>query len=110
VPDYKFMVFTNAADGRDAEFNGWYDEIHLGEVMQVPGFVGATRFRIHPTGDAKPRHSYLAIYEMRTEDPAATLGELTGRAGRGEMQMSDAMASDVETLLVEELVSVEAQS
>lgn len=110
MPNYKFLVFTNAADGRDGEFNRWYDDVHLGEVMQVPGFVGATRFRIKPTGDAKLKHAYLAIYSMQTDDPAAALGELTGRAGRGEMQMSDAMASDVETLLVEELVSVQARA
>lgn len=108
MSDYSFVVFTNPAEGRDAEFNRWYDEVHLGEVLQVPGFIGAKRYRVRPTGDAAPRHGYVAIYAMRTDDPAATLGELMRRAEAGELRMSDAMAGDVETLLVEELVSVEA--
>jgi hypothetical protein len=27
------MVLTNSAEGQDAEFNAWYDEIHLPEVL-----------------------------------------------------------------------------
>lgn len=110
MPDYQFVVLSNAAEGRDAEFNRWYDEVHLGEVLQVPGFVSAKRYRVRPMGGSQPRHGYMAVYSMRTDDPAATLGELMGRAGRGELNMSDALAGDVETLLVEELTSVAVQS
>jgi hypothetical protein len=27
------MVLTNSAEGQDAAFNAWYDEIHLPEVL-----------------------------------------------------------------------------
>ena len=33
----KMLVFTNAREGRDEEFNRWHDETHLPEV-HVPLF------------------------------------------------------------------------
>ena len=43
---YQYVVMTNAVEGRDAEFNEWYTNIHLKEVLEVPGFTAATRYRV----------------------------------------------------------------
>lgn len=89
---YQFHVFSNPADGREADYNLWYDDVHLGEVLQVPGFVAASRFRLAPDPAGKaPTHAYLAVYEMEVDDPAAALAELTARAGDGRIAMSDAL-------------------
>jgi len=32
---YILLVQSNATDGKEEEFNKWYDEIHLGEVLRV---------------------------------------------------------------------------
>jgi hypothetical protein len=103
MPDYKFVVFTNAVEGKDAEFNSWYDEVHLGEVVALPGFVAAKRFRIHPAGETPLPHRYLAIYDMSTDDPQATLATLTDAAASGALHMSDTMKGDVTTMLVEQI-------
>jgi hypothetical protein len=105
VAEYKFVVFTNAVAGKDDEFNQWYDDVHLGEVVALPGFTGAKRFRIHSDDDA-PVHRYLAIYDMQTDDVASTLTTLTTAAGNGGLRMSDAMAPDVVTMLVEQIAEV----
>jgi hypothetical protein len=97
---YNFIVFSNPVDGRELAYNDWYDNVHLGEVLAVPGFVAADRFRVLAKGEETPRFGYVAIYQMDTHDPRATLSELTGRAARGEIRMSDALGS-VETILVE---------
>ncbi len=35
-----FAVYTNCLDAsREKEFNEWYDNIHLPDVFEVPGFV-----------------------------------------------------------------------
>ncbi|MET0371424.1 MAG: hypothetical protein ABW039_08620 [Sphingobium sp.] len=103
MADYKFVVLTNAVEGQDDAFNQWYDETHLGEVVALPGFSGATRFRIHPTGDAALAHRYLAIYDMQTDDPAGTLANLNQAARSGGLRMSGTMAPDVVTMLVEQI-------
>jgi hypothetical protein len=103
MPDYKFVVFSNPVEGKEAEFNSWYNDVHLGEVVALPGFVGAKRFRIHPNSEAEPAHRYLAIYEMSTTDPQAVLTSLTDAAASGALRMSDTLKGDVATMLVEQI-------
>lgn len=52
-----------SSDGREEEWNRWYDTKHVPELLSVPGFVSARRYRA--MDDA---HSYLAAYEI--VDPA----------------------------------------
>lgn len=85
---------TNAADGRDEEFNDWYTNVHLLDALAVPGFVAAQRFRISTTqrpGSPPCRYRYLTVYEMEG-DPQENLAALA-KAVPG-MQISDAMHFD----------------
>ena len=93
---YKYIVFSNAAGDKDDAFNAWYDDIHLPEVLAVPGFTGAERYRNPALDGAPPEHKYLAIYDIETDTIGATLDELMRRAGNGEMRMSDTL--DMETV------------
>jgi len=42
-----FAVLTNPVEGREAEFNAWYDR-HLHDILRLPGLVSAQRFRLSP--------------------------------------------------------------
>ena len=85
---YIQTVVTAPFAGREDEFNRWYDDTHLPEMLQVPGFVAGRRYtRTGPRAAAGPR--FLAVYEIETEDLAATLAAL-GAAAR-MMTVSDAM-------------------
>jgi hypothetical protein len=53
---YKVHVFINPLEGRDAEFNEWYDAEHVPDVLALPGFVRAERFAVHPLGDESMRY------------------------------------------------------
>lgn len=86
------VVLTNAAEGKDDEFNRWYDDVHLGDVLNTDGFVGAQRFALESLGGESP-HRYLALYEIETEDVDATLKGLTESSGT--MEISDAMTDAV---------------
>ncbi len=59
------IVLTNATDGRDEEFNEWYDGQHLTDVLEHGPFSAAQRFRIADleSGAGAP-FRYLAIYEV----------------------------------------------
>ncbi|MGE3775250.1 MAG: hypothetical protein AB7I32_20170 [Gammaproteobacteria bacterium] len=82
-------MLTNAMPGREREFNEWYTNVHLREVLDIPGFVAARRFELSPAqmGGRGPQR-YLAIYEIEG-DPAAALAAL--KAARRDLQMSDAL-------------------
>ncbi len=89
MPRYQLIVLTNAVKGRDGEFNDWYDNRHLADVLSVPGFTGAQRFRLEPASGITD-WSYLAIYDMETDDPAKCMADLQAKGAAGQMVMSDA--------------------
>jgi hypothetical protein len=65
----------------DAEFNAWYDA-HLDEILAVPGFSAARRYRLEPVVAAGTiPHRFLCVYETDT-DPRTAVAELE-QAGFG---------------------------
>jgi len=102
---HTFVVFTEAKPGRDAEFNDWYDNRHVPDVLAVPGFIACQRFRLRPEdGAADAPTRYLALYEMETNDLEATMAELMSRAGTPAMPISDSMnAEAVRTIVADQL-------
>jgi hypothetical protein len=91
---YTFVVMTNPTAGKEAEFNEWYNTHHIPDVLNVPGFVSAQRFRLADAqfgGEASKTHKYLALYEIETDDIAGVLKELRARGGTPEIVPSDAI-------------------
>lgn len=101
---YNLLVLSNATEGMEEEFNRWYSEQHLGDVLKVPGFRCAQRFALNAgeQGAALQPWRYAAIYEFESEDPNLQFGELMVRAGSPVMPLSPALdvASAVTALLV----------
>jgi hypothetical protein len=58
--EYTVIIYSSPADGREDEYNKWYDEVHLGEFTSLPGVISGRRFKV--AGD-KPA-PYAAIYEL----------------------------------------------
>jgi hypothetical protein len=101
MPHFKYVVFTEPVAGREDEYNDWYTNRHLSEVLAVDGFVAAQRFRIVDLdSNGKPASRYMAIYEIEAEDPKAVLDRLTATALSGGMVISDALdAASAKTFL-----------
>jgi len=91
MPSYKFVVLTNAIEDQDDVFNEWYDKQHLADLLAIPGFENAHRYRVIGAGDTKPQWRYLAIYEIETDDIEATIAEMYARSGTGTMPLSPAL-------------------
>lgn len=96
MPKYTFMVLTNPVEGQEDAYNEWYTNRHLSDVLDVPGFVSAQRFRLADTQRGQPPHPwrYLALYEIETNDLNKTLATLTERSGTDAMVISDALAPE----------------
>lgn len=75
------LVFTDPVDGKEDEYNTWYNDVHLGEVLQTDGFVAAQRFKVSEAMPGVTDHAYVAIYELDTDDPGAAMKALSGAAG-----------------------------
>lgn len=61
---YIQVVLSNAIEGKDAEFNDWYEGVHIPDVLRVPGCVSAERFCAKGSEDQSPsKHQYMTLYE-----------------------------------------------
>ena len=58
---------SNCSDpSQEEEFNRWYDETHLPDVLETPGILRATRYENISAGEGQGK--FLALYEIETED------------------------------------------
>ncbi len=85
---YELVVLSNPVEGQDEEYNRWYDEQHLKDVLAVDGVVSAQRFAA--TGLTPGPHGYMAVYGIDTDDLPAVMGQLGARMGTDAMPMSPA--------------------
>ena len=94
---YRLVVLTNPVAGRENEYNDWYTNTHLKDVVQIPGILSAQRFRMTPTQrqDKPPGPwKYLAIYSIEADDVTSVIGELAARRGTPKLRASDALAEE----------------
>jgi hypothetical protein len=84
------LALTNVVSGREAEFNQWYDEVHVKDLVAVPGIGAAQRYRVVSASNMPaPPYEYLSIY--RTDVPVdAVFANLA--ATRDTRAISDSLA------------------
>jgi len=89
MPKYNMIVLSRPVEGHEEEYNDWYNNIHLPEVLGTEGFVAAQRFKLAGGPDAPA--PYLAIYEVESDDYAASLAKLFERVDEGKIAISSAL-------------------
>lgn len=90
------VVATNPATrDDDADFNAWYTDTHLDDVVALEGFATAKRYvlsDVRPTPGSDPSpFRYLAIYELETDDVASAAANLQAALADGRMRRSDTL-------------------
>ena len=90
MPTGVFLALSNAvSDDVDAEFNTWYDDVHVPEVLRIPGVTSCRRFRLAPTQvmppDPAATRRYLALYEVDVERWDTFASEVHTRFGDGRI-------------------------
>jgi hypothetical protein len=87
--EYTLIVYTSPAEGREEEYNAWYDDIHLPEFIALPGVISGRRFQVtSPGGDGKP--AYAAVYEL-SASPDEVMAAMNAGIKDGTVRMSDAV-------------------
>jgi hypothetical protein len=88
---YIYLVFANPIPGKEAEFNDWYTNTHMGDLVQLPGWMGAQRFRIVTTVQPRPTiagyaHGYLMIWDLEETEANAALARSEAAIAGGKSQ------------------------
>ncbi|MCC6707529.1 MAG: hypothetical protein IT492_08205 [Gammaproteobacteria bacterium] len=83
------VVLTEPTEGREADYNDYYENLHLDEVLSTTIMTSAQRFKLTDQQGAKCPLPYLALYEVEADDPKEVLANLN--ATRSERVQSDAL-------------------
>lgn len=92
MPNYTMIVASSSKEGREAEYESWYDNIHIKDVFSVTGVKSGRRLAARPDASPNPPPgAQIAIYEIETDDPVSIMQEIGQRTGSGEFGMTDAI-------------------
>ncbi len=89
-----FMVLSEAVKGREDEYNEWYENTHLDEVIGTSAVVSAQRFELAAERGAAAPNRYLAVYEVEVDDPGKVFPSIEAKGA--DRDNSDAI--DRETI------------
>jgi hypothetical protein len=65
---FLFFAFSDCKDfTREDEFNEWYSNMHVPDMLKIPGMKSATRW-VSATDKPNQHRKYLALYELETGD------------------------------------------
>ena len=88
-----YIVFGNPlTPEQDAEFNEWYDETHIPDVLKLPGVLSAQRYKVRQLdrdAGTPPRFSYMVVYEIEG-DPNEVMAKIGAGVASGDIRMDGA--------------------
>ena len=96
MPKYIGIAMANPVEGKEQEFNEWYDNQHILDVLSIPGNVSAQRYRVADSQlpNRSSPYRYLAVYEVDVDDLQSLIAATVERGGTSAMPRSDAVAWD----------------
>jgi hypothetical protein len=94
-----FLMFSSPADvEREGEYNDWYQNVLVPDVLKIPGVVAARRYRLADdqgamfTGFANGNR-YLAMYDIDGSDPKSVNAEIMTRVADGRIRLVPGLLS-----------------
>jgi hypothetical protein len=65
---YLLFAFSDCKDpAKEKEYNDWYDNMHMPDMLKTPGLLKATRWMSVDKKENEVR-KYLAMYELETDN------------------------------------------
>lgn len=67
---YYHLVFSNPVAGKEDEYNSWYDQQYIPDVVAVPGFVSGQRLAFATAGlhAGATKYQDLVVFKIVTDD------------------------------------------
>ena len=87
---HKMVVFAKAVPGQVDALAAWYDEVHMNDLLAVPGLVSAERHTLLPIKQPAGTSGwdFMLVYEL-DGDPMAVLGNMA----KAQVAISDLLES-----------------
>ncbi len=109
-----FVMFSNPRSAADDDaYNEWYEQTHIPAVLELDGFMRATRWRLSsawPPSGALGDHQYLTMYELDTDDVPAALDGVKRAVAAGRLGNSaDVLAPGARSAVFEQLSVIESR-
>lgn len=95
MKQFRFLVFTKPVEGREKEYDDWYQNVHLRDLVAVPGYKSAQRFRLNRVyqkpqmAPAEEPYRNLAIYNIEADDLDTVIAGMKRLAGK--VHITDAL-------------------
>src|SRR3546814_7837141 len=88
------IILANYTIGRYAEYQDWYDNVHSGEVINVPGHVGMKRGELSEL-QIEPRRycpgDQLVLCAQQTDDLLFTIRDFSARSEEHTSELQSLM-------------------
>lgn len=96
MPKAILVLGTNPASAeREDEYNDWYTNTHIDDVMKLDVVTSARRYVLSPVrpapGASPSPFRYLAVYEIEADDLQRFAADLREAQASGQMYVSDAV-------------------
>jgi hypothetical protein len=94
MPKAIMAVWSDPSDpSREDEYNQWYDSTHVPDVLKVPGFKSATRYKVADVqfGEVDAPGRYIALYEVEVDDLNDIPQGMMNAFAADELPMSDSI-------------------
>ena len=87
MPRHVVVVLSEPVEGREAEFEDWYENTHIDEVLETTGWESGQRFVLTAEKGSKCPLRHLAFYEVEAASGQAVVDTLD--ATRAKRRQSD---------------------
>ena len=83
------LVLTEPTEGKVDEFNQYYENLHLDEVLQTTGWKTAQRYQLVEQAGEECPLPYLAVYEAESVEGKSAIARMNET--RSQRQQSGAL-------------------
>jgi hypothetical protein len=88
---YAYLVMADPLPGREFDFNDGYQNTHMGDLVQLPGWTGAQRFRLVPITPRNTQPLYrrgnLIVWDQEGDDLAKLQSESRAAIAGGKSRL-----------------------
>src|SRR5277367_5383815 len=99
MASFLFIVRSQPHKGQDVEFNRWYREQHVPDLLRVPGIKSARRFEVVSQEEGW-KGTYLGVYEVEADDIAMVTEEIKRRRGTDAMPKNPTAVDSSQTFAI----------
>jgi hypothetical protein len=88
---YVLLVQSSTKEGRDAEYEAWYDAHHLSDMCAIPGVSNGRRLVSTPVAFPEAGKRHLGIFDVETDDLGAFMAEMNRIRVSGQQSSTDSL-------------------